>query len=74
MKLKNVVSDDTFTKSDRENAGKKNGNCLKKLNHIRKLSLSICTNLARIVYHQPLTMSIRTGFLLSCVQTLKRDH
>ena len=52
----------------------KNGNCLKKLNHIRKLSLSISTNLARIVNHQPLTIPNRPGFLLSYVQTLKGDH
>ena len=35
MKRQNVVLDDTFTKSDRENAEKKNGNFLKKLNHQR---------------------------------------
>ena len=61
MKRQNVVLDDTFTKSDRENAEKKNGNFLS-------------FNLTRKVYHQPLTISNRPSFLLSYVQTMKGDH
>ena len=41
---------------------------------LKKTSLSISINLTRKVYHQPLTISNRPRFLLSCVQTLKGDH
>ena len=72
MKRQNVVLDETFTKSDRENAEKKKWQLSEKVKPPKNLSISF--NLTRKVYRQPLTISNRPSFLLSYVQTMKGDH
>ena len=73
MIRQNVVLDDTFTKSDRENAEKKKWQLSEKVKPPKNLCL-FYFNLTRKVYHQPLTISNRPSFLLSYVQTMKGDH